>query len=320
MGYRKLCVVLLVFFTILSTITGCLKIPEEKKTVDLIVKTRGSDFWQTVRDGAKAAGKEFNVNVRFYGPDDEEDIDEQIKIMEESIKRKPSSIVLSACDYNKLVEVTEKAINKGIPVIIIDSALNSDKVSSFISTDNVDAGYKIGGKVAEIIGKRGKVGIINFVKGSAPADQRKEGLLKALQKYHGIEIADIKYCNSDIETARLLTSEIINEHKDIDALIGLNAQSTIGAAKAIKSKNVDKCIKLFGFDCTLQQAELIEKGILDLTIVQNPYAMGYLGVKYAIDVVDKKIVPARTYTNSTIIDKDNMYLIENQKLLFPFTE
>jgi ribose transport system substrate-binding protein len=115
-----------------SMINNNLSVPEQKKTVKIIAKRKKSEFWDVVRMGAEAAGKEFNVNVEFWGPENELEIDKQIEMVREVINEKADALVLAACDYVRLVEPTEEVIAAKIPVIVIDSDLKSDKVKSFI--------------------------------------------------------------------------------------------------------------------------------------------------------------------------------------------
>jgi len=94
--------------------------------------------------------------------------------------------------------------------------------------------------------------------------------------------------------------------------------STEGVASTIQYLKLKDKVKVIGFDCTPQEVDFIEDGIIQATVVQKPFNMGYLGIKYAINAIDGKSVPTRIDTGSEVIDKTNMYTPENQKLLFPF--
>ena len=96
--------------------------------IDMIVKDSRYDYWKVVKMGAEAAEKEFGVSVRFSGPTDEKNIDQQIEMVQEAIDSKTDAIVLAAGDYIELAGIAEKAILGGIPVVIIDSELKSDLV------------------------------------------------------------------------------------------------------------------------------------------------------------------------------------------------
>jgi ribose transport system substrate-binding protein len=318
----KLVAVMLIILSLSATF-GCsgnkLSVQEKKIEIKVIVKKVDADFWAVVKMGAEAAGKEFDVNVDFGGPEDENDIAGQIKMVKDAIDNKVDAIVLAAGDYTRLVDVAEEAVTKNIPVIIIDSELKSNKVVSFIATDNVDAGKKLGETLVKKVGKNCKVAIMSFIKGTATSDQREEGLLNELGKYSGIKIFAKEYCNSDENLAKQLTEKIIKKYPKLDAVICLNAYGTVGTARAIDNLKLTGKLKIIGFDSTPDEINYLEDDNIQALVVQNPFNMGYLGVKYAFDTINKHSVPKRTNTGCQVIDKDNMYLPENQKLVFPFT-
>lgn len=299
---------------------GYLHNGETKKNIDVIVKMKDVEFWKTVKLGAEAAGKEMGVNVNFDAPNDEKDIDGQIAMVNRAIENKADALVLAASDYEKLVGITEKAISAKIPVIIIDSALNSNKVKSFIATDNRDAGKKVGNKLIEIAGEKCNIAIMSFVKGAATAEQREQGFTDVIKNYPGIKIVSKEYCFSDTKLAGKLTGRIILEHPEVNAIVGLNAMGTEGVAQTIQYLKMREKVKIIGFDSTPEELDFIEDGIIQATVVQKPFNMGYLGIKYALNAIDGKSVPERIDTGSVVIDKTNMYTPENQKLLFPFVK
>jgi ribose transport system substrate-binding protein len=325
MRFRLLRVILSFSILLFLLPNGCvddkhLSTPEQKKTVKIITKRMKSEFWDVVRMGAEAAGKEFNVNVDFWGPKNELEIDLQIDMVREVINEKADALVLAACDYVKLVEPTEEVIAEKIRVIVLDSDLKSDKVKSFVGTDNVGAGYMVGKTLIEIMGENCNVAVMSFIKGAASADQREEGFFSAIKDYPGINVVTTEYCNSSIDMSEFLTYKILNEHKDLDVIAALNADSTSGVARAIEKRKLAGKIRVVGFDSTPDEIEFLESNVIDSLIIQNPFSMGYLGVKYAVDAMNGKPVPKIVDTGSKVINKDNMYLPENQKLLFPLTD
>jgi ribose transport system substrate-binding protein len=323
---RARALLIIIFFGMLTLIMpiSCgnnnLSVPEQKKMVKIIAKRMKSEFWDVVRMGAEAAEKEFNVNVEYWGPENELEIDKQIEKVREAINEKADAIVLAACDYVKLVEVTEQAISAKIPVIVIDSGLKSDKVKSFIGTDNVGAGYMVGKTLIEIVGENCNVAVMSFIKGAASADQREEGFFDAIKDYPEIKVVTTEYCNSNADMSEILTYRILDSHRDLDAIAALNADSTSGVARAVEKRGLAGKIRVVGFDSTPDEIEFLERDVIDSLIIQNPFSMGYLGVKYAVDAMVGKPVPRRVDTGSKVINKDNMYLPENQKLLFPLTD
>jgi ribose transport system substrate-binding protein len=299
--------------------SGTLSAPDKPLVIDVIVKKYDADYWKVVQMGATAAAKEFGVKVNFQGPEVEQDIDGQIRMVEDAIESKADAIVLAASDYTKLVPVTEKAVEAKIPVIVIDSDVQTGKTKCFIGTDNEDAGRKLGETLVSKIGPSCKIAIIGFVQGAATNNQREKGLLYVVGKQPGIQVLATKYCNSDENIAKALTLELVRQYPDLDAIVCLNAYGTVGTGRAIESLSLSGKVKVIGFDSTPDEISFLESGTIQALVVQNPYSMGYLGVKYAIDAIHGKSVLKNVNTGASIVDSSNMYSPENQKLLFPFT-
>ncbi len=286
------------------------------KTMDKSVQ-----FWQVVRAGIEAASREFDVKTEITGPQDESDVDDQIRILEQIIDTKPSAIVMAAIDYNKLVPVAEKIKKNGIKLITIDSAINSDISPSFIATDNNEAGRKSGQELSNLIARNTKVIIISHVKGTTTAIEREAGVRAGLSANLPKElIGETYFCNGSPQKAYEIVTEMLTKEKDIGGVIGLNEPSTLGAARAIKEMGLAGKVKLVGFDSSIEEIKLIEEGTMQATAVQKPFNMGYLGVETAVKLLKGEKVQSHINTGSELITKDNMFTPENQKLLFPFVD
>ena len=161
---------------------------------------------------------------------------------------------------------------------------------------------------------------MSFVKGTGSAMQREKGFLDHNSRYPGIKVVAKEYCNSDSKLAEDMAREIIAKKEKIDAIVALNADASVGVAKAIEGVKLAGRIKIIAFDNTLEEIEFLDRGVIQATIMQNPFSMGYLGVKHAVEAAEGKKIPGRIDTGSKVIRKENMYLPENQKLLFPFVK
>jgi ribose transport system substrate-binding protein len=289
----------------------------EKKNVALIVKSNYGYYWGNLKMGAYAAAREFNINIDYAAPGDESDIPGQIELVNKAIDKKVDGIILAASDYKQLVEVTERAYDLRIPIIIIDSEVDTKKVDSYIATDNLEAGRKAGSVIAEISDRKSKVAVMSFLKGSRSAELREYGLLDVISKYPDIEIVAKEYCLSDGKLAYNLTKKIISENEELDAIVALNEVASEGVAQAIDEMDLEGKVKVIAFESTLREIDYLDKGVIQATIIQNPFSMGYLGVKNIFESINNKKIEKRIFIDSKIIDRDNMYLPENEKLLFP---
>ena len=127
----------------LFLLSGCSSPKEQKPRILVSPKGLVLSFWLSVKAGAEKAGKEFDAEIIWKGPSLETDIAGQIDIIQDNINKQVDAMVLAACDANALVSIIESADAAGIPVITIDSGVESDKPKSLIATDNMAAIFAI---------------------------------------------------------------------------------------------------------------------------------------------------------------------------------
>jgi ribose transport system substrate-binding protein len=289
----------------------------KKPYVVVIFKTLdwNNFFWRTLRDGVESAATDFGLEVVIQGPADEKYIDQQISIVEKAVERRPAAIVMAAGDFNRLVPAAQRIKKSGIHLVEIDSFTNSDIADCKIGTDNVRAGWQAGEALMRRIPEGSLVGIISYVKASSTAIDREAGVRGCLGAR--VRILDTLYSNSEAAQAYFLCARLIAGTPGLDAIVALNLPSTIGAAQALKKSGRQDKIALVSFDSSQDVLEYVEEGVIRDTVVQKPFNMGYLGIRTARDLIDGKKSQRRIDTGSAVINKDNLYEPENQKLLFP---
>lgn len=142
-------------------------------------------FGLVVKDGAQKAVDEMGGTLIFDGPADNNDIQGQVAIMENLITSKIDAILLTPLDSDALVAPVEKAMKAGIPVVIIDSGVNTDNYVTFIATDNVSCGRIAMAKLVELIGGEGEVAIINALVVQQPYEMDRMGVEMAVKALNG---------------------------------------------------------------------------------------------------------------------------------------
>ncbi|MCU6793591.1 substrate-binding domain-containing protein [Paenibacillus sp. WQ 127069] len=277
------------------------------------------EFWNTVGAGIEAARKEFDVQVEVQGPDNEFDVEGQIYKLKEALKSKPDAVVLVASDYEALVPWAEKIRKQGIPLIMMDSGINSTAANSFIATDNIAAGRKMGEVLSKLVDPSKQIAIVSHVQGTSTAIQREQGARSGLSEALQKSVVGTYFSNGSEDRAYEITKELLIARDDIGGIAGLNEITTVGAARAIKELGLKEQVKLVGFDSSTNEIKWIEEGVIQAVVIQKPFNMGYLGVKTAYEALQGKKVAPIIDTGSEVINKQNIYTIENQKLLFPFS-
>lgn len=310
---KKIFIVIAMVFTLV----GCNGVSHKIK-VAVIVKSTTSQFFKSVFSGAKAASKEYNLELTFNGPENEEDYLTQIEMMKKAIDDKVDAIVLSAIDYRKLVKSVEDAVKAGIEVVVIDSDVDSKKVRTRISTDNYEAGEMAGETILKLEEKAIHVGIVNFDVNTANGQEREQGLRKVLNNKKRVLSIEAINVQSDIASSTQAAKDILLQYPDINVIVTFNEWTTLGVGYAIEQLGYKDKVSMIGFDNNPISIEMLEVGIVDALIVQNPFAIGYLGVEEAYRLSRDQNSKGKIYTKTVVITKENMFQEGNQKIVFPF--
>jgi ribose transport system substrate-binding protein len=294
--------------------------PVEMQTVPVVLKSTAQpmDFWDTVSQGMKQASREFNLPVETSGPPHERDIEQQLSIIEEVIAKRPPIIILAASDYNRLSEPVARAADLGIPVITLDSGVNSDEPISFIATDNLEAGRKAGEEMVRLMEHHESktVAIVSHIRETATAIEREVGVREALAD---MSVAGTWFCDVDQQKAYAITMELL-ERGDIGGIVALNEVATLGVAGAVEDAAAYDDVLVVGFDNALKELSYLQRGIIKATVVQRPFDMGYFAVKTAYEYLKGREVSARINTGSLLVTAENMFEPGYQEILFPFNE
>src|SRR5437667_8485936 len=167
---------------------------KKKLTIAVIPKGTTHEFWKSIHAGSvKAArelsGQESDVEVIWKGPLREDDREQQIQVVEGFTSQGVEGIVLAPLDNHALVRPVEEAKTAGVPTVIIDSALDSNSIISFVATDNRKGGILAADRLGELLGGKGKVILLRYAEGSASTQDREDGFLQEIkQKYPNIEL------------------------------------------------------------------------------------------------------------------------------------
>ena len=293
---------------------------DEQYTIAVVPKGLAHQFWQTVKAGADAAGDEFGARIIWNGPAEETDVSGQVNIINDLLNRQVDALVMAATNDEALAPVVERAVEKGTPVVTIDSGVKSDAPVTFVATDNVAGAEAAAHKLAELIGGEGDVVVIPFLRGAASSDLREEGFEKGIKEYPNITVLPPKYSQSNPNTAMSVTKDLLTAHPNVKGIFAANEPGAIGAVQALKTSGKAGEIKVVAFDASPQEIAALENGSLQALVVQNPFAMGYEGVKAAIDAIEGREVPERIDTGVTIVTQENFNDPEVQKLLNPKLE
>jgi len=295
---------------------------EAQPTIPIIVKDTTSNYWQIVLAGARKAGKDLNVKVPELGAQSESDINGQISILENAVSEKPAAIVISPTQRAALGKPIDEAAKK-VKIIGIDSAADSKAFTSFLTTDNVQGGRIAADGLGEAIkakyGKaEGDVALITSIAGVGSLDERAKGFKEELKaKYPGLKLVADKIADGQATTGLNIMTDLITANPNLRGVFASNLIMAQGAGQAIAENKVADTIKLVGFDSDDKLIKLLKDGTITALVVQDPYRMGYDGVKTALAAFKGEKVEANVDTGANLITKENMDSPRSQELLNP---
>lgn len=283
-------------------------------TIAVVPKGTTHEFWKAIHAGALQAAQELrakgtNVDVIWKGPLREDDREQQIDVVEGFAGQGVKGIVLAPLDNRALVRPVEEAQRAGVPVVIIDSGLETDSIVSFVATDNEKGGVLAADRMGEILGGKGNVLLLRYAEGSASTMARENGFLKEIQaKYPGIKVVSgDQYAGATRETAKRASENLLNRYAaDLNGIFTVNETSTVGMLLALQDIGKAGKIHLVGFDANDVLVDAMRKGQLDGIAVQNPMRMGYLGVMTMVDHLQGRPVQRRIDTGVMIVTPKNL--------------
>jgi ribose transport system substrate-binding protein len=294
----------------------------QEPVIPIIVKDTTSFFWQIVLSGARKAGVDLHVKVPELGAQSESDITGQISILENAVAQKPAAIVIAPTQFAGLGKPIDAAA-KQVKIIGIDSAADSKAFTSFLTTDNVQGG-RVGadGLAAAIQAKYGKaegdVALMTSLPGVGSLDQRAKGFKEQLAaKYPGIKLVADKVADGQATTGLNIMTDLITANPNLRGVFASNLIMAQGAGQAIAENKAQDRIKLIGFDSDDKLVKFLSDGVITGLVVQDPFRMGYDGVKTALAASKGETVPQNVDTGVNLITKENMNSARSQELLNP---
>jgi ribose transport system substrate-binding protein len=292
---------------------------QEKLRIVVIPKSNTALFWKLTHSGAKlGAVASGGVDVDWRSPQQENDIQKQISIVDQSVAEGVSGIALAPLDSKALAESVAKAGKKKIPVIIFDSALKGTAGKdfiSFITVDNKKAGNLAGEHLANMLGGRGKIVMLRYMVSKSNISDREEGFLEAVAKHEGIQVIEKnRFVSGTVDEATAECMKMDDKLKSADGVFCSYEQSTLGMLYALRKLDRAGKVKFIGFDTPEPAIAALKKGDISALVAQDPARMGYLCVKTLVDCIRGKKIPPRIDADVHLITRDNLTEPEIQKL------
>ncbi len=305
-------------------LSGCAAdaVGSEQHTVALVAKSTETEFWLSVFAGAEAAATEYNLKLSISGPETEEDYEAQNRMVAEAVAAGAEALVFSAIDYENNASAIDDAARAGVKIVAIDSSVASDMVSTYIGTDNYAAGQMAAQAALDRVEGELVVGIVNYDISSANGQERERGAVALLDESGRAEVVAVINTLAEAGQARDDTADMLAEHPEINVLLAFNEPTSVGAAEAVSELGLSESVFLVGFDSNVATVDGLQEGSVDALVVQNPYAMGYLGVESAYKLLSGQgdSLESTVDTSTQVVDRENIFTMDSQKALFAFEQ
>jgi ribose transport system substrate-binding protein len=238
-------------------------------------------YWSNIETGVQAAAEDLGLRADqavFFVPPTE-DVTKQIETMETYIAQDVTGIAVAPSDPSALEPVMRKAADAGIIVTTLDTPPVDDSVSLvYIGTDNYAAGKVAGEKMAQLLPTGGKVGIGRGSDTALNALQRTDGFMAVLEG-SGIEVLEPVNDKEDAARALELANSVLSANPDLAGAFGVYAYNGPAWATAIEEADRADQTKLVCFDATTDIINGIKEGVIDATVAQREFDMGYKSVQ-----------------------------------------
>ena len=266
---------------ILLTLSGCggsQHAPTEKYY--LIAANVKLPYWQHVSAGLLKAAAQLGVKAEVVGPDTY-DVKAQREQFAEVLKQKPAGILVAATDPSLRQDI-DAAIEKGIPVITVDSDAPESKRLTFIGTDNYKAGVLGAQLAAKKMKFRGSV-VVYTLPEQNNLKERLHGYTDVFAGFPQIKITETMDTKGDPRIVFDRTMEMLDKKVHIDAFVCLVSFACPEVAEVLGRKNVTGAV-VVAMDTDQRTLEGIQKGVISATIAQKPYTMAFFGLKMLDDL------------------------------------
>lgn len=301
---------------------GVPAIAQTKPTISVIAKDTTSPYWQAVLAGARKAGQDLGVNVIELGAQSESDVSGQISILAKAVASNPAAIVIAPAEFAALGKPIDEAAKK-VKIIGIESAADTKAMTSLLATDNVNAGRVAADALAVAITKssadtEGDVVMISSMPGVPSLDQRVKGFKEVVTaKYKALDITAEKVADGKPATVLGIMNDLIANTGDLRGVFVSDPITAQAVSQAVVEKKTNDKINIVGVGSDEKLVKFLQDDVIAGLVVEDPFRMGYDGVKTALAASKGEQVSANIDTGATLVTKANMSSARSQELLKP---
>ena len=281
----------------------------QKKKYTIVFHTKNvvNPFWKACSAGAKVSADRWKdrIELIYAAPTKPDNIEEQIRIMEDWITRKPDAMVFVPVDYVAMVPTVQKAVTAGIPIINYNNRMAAGKVEIFVGSDDEQMAYDIARYTFKTVGEKGKVIILDGVPGSITSQDRHRGFLRALRDAKGMELLAAQPANYSRLQAVQVMENLVQRFPLVDVVLTSNDEMALGAVEALDAAGRLGKVKVTGVDATPPGVQSILQGRQFATLGFSGFDQGFISIEAAYRFLQGEKLPQQIILPVPIVDKSN---------------
>jgi ribose transport system substrate-binding protein len=279
--------------------------PAKPYKIAVVVKNFTNPFWLTHQKAAEQAGKDFGLEITVLAPTKPDNVEEQIRILEDLVSKKVDAVVLAPANTQAIAAGVRKLNAAKIPVVYDNTRGSGGDFVAYIGADNILVGRTMAEEMVKRMGGKGKLLVLEGFPGQQTADDRLKGVKEVLAKNPGIQVIS-QTGKWTLDEGRNVTENTLQRWPDLNAIIGIGGEMSLGAVEAVKAAGKDGKIIISSMDVYPAQVAAVKAGKVDYTISQAPGDQAYWSVVAAIRALNGEKVPQEIRTPVVIVTKENV--------------
>lgn len=273
-----------------------------KDKVALLVSTLNNPFFVDLRDGAQEAAQKLGVDLQVS--DAQNDSAKQQDQAQNAQSQGAKAVIINPVDSDAAAPAVAPLLSANLPVISVDRSVTGESLTSHIASDNVAGGAQAADALAESLGEKGEVLILQGIPGAASTRDRGKGFKDRIKKYSNIKVVAEQTANFDRAEALNVATNLLQSHPHATGIYAENDEMALGAIQALGAK-AGKDVKIVGFDGTADGIKAIKAGSLVGTIAQQPKELGRKAVAAAVKAIKgQKVAKSEPIAVKTVTSKN----------------
>ena len=240
-------------------------------------------------------------------------VENQINQLKEFIAADVDIIIVSPIQSKPITPIVEEAMKAGIPVLVVDRKTDNQKYTAYVGADNIEVGRNAAKIIVSNLPDSLKVVEIRGLAGSSPAEERSLGFHQILDKFPSIEFMGTIQGDWEKESITGGFKELLQEIGPVDYVFVHNDRMALGAWEVARNLGIEDQIKIIGVDGLNGPnggIQLVKEGVLNATILYP--TGGDEAIKTALKILNDEIVPVNNILSTTVIDRFNAEIMQNQ--------